>query len=260
MSQPFASGTFNWVDLVAKDLPKIRAFYEKIFGWTYAEQDTQGGPPYGMFLKDGKNAAGIGQMSEEMINQGVPSTWNTYVSVDDIKAAEQKIKELGGELMFETMDIFDAGRTNWVKDPQGAIFALWEPGKHHGAESYNVPGTFCWNERATRQLEPVKAFYGGLFRWSYKDEVTPTSAMAMIYNQGREMGHVIVMTEQWGNVPDHWSIYFAVDDCDATMAQTHELGGKVIMGPVDIPAGRFALLSDPDGAMFYAIKLNEPGQ
>ena len=254
MPKSFSPGTFNWVDLTAKDITKIRGFYEPLFGWSYTEQDTHGGPPYGLFLKDGKSAAGIGQMSKEMLAGGVPSTWNTYVSVADIDETEARIRSLGGKMLFETIDVFDAGRTNWVSDPEGAIFALWQPKNVAGSETYNIPGTFCWNERATRDLAGVKSFYGDLFGWAFKDE---SASMSMVLNGTREQGHAIVMDEKWGPAPPHWSIYFAVDSCDGAIKQATGNGGEKIMGPVDIPAGRFALLKDPDGAMFYVIELSE---
>ena len=56
-----------------------------------------------------------------------------------------------------------------------------------------------------------------------------------------------------------WLPYFAVDDADATAARARELGAQVVMGPEDLPnVGRFCLLQDPQGAMFYAIKLAYP--
>ena len=51
-------------------------------------------------------------------------------------------------------------------------------------------------------------------------------------------------------VPAHWSVYFATDDIDATLAQVTELGGAVVMGPDDTPYGRLATCADPTGAMF----------
>jgi predicted enzyme related to lactoylglutathione lyase len=50
-------------------------------------------------------------------------------------------------------------------------------------------------------------------------------------------------------------VYFAVDDCDATAAKAKELGGTVMQEPMDIPAGRMALIADPQGATFSVIKL-----
>jgi predicted enzyme related to lactoylglutathione lyase len=56
-------------------------------------------------------------------------------------------------------------------------------------------------------------------------------------------------------MPPHWLVYFAVDDCDAAVKQTEETGGRVIVSAMDIDPGRFAVLSDPNGAAFAVIKV-----
>jgi hypothetical protein len=56
-------------------------------------------------------------------------------------------------------------------------------------------------------------------------------------------------------VPDHWSIYWDVDEVDATVAQARHLGGSLIDGPTDTPYGRMATVTDPAGAQF---KLRTP--
>jgi uncharacterized protein len=55
--------------------------------------------------------------------------------------------------------------------------------------------------------------------------------------------------------PAHWATYFAVDDCDATLARAGELGGEAVAQPMDIPAGRFAVVRDPQGAVFGVFAL-----
>jgi len=60
-------------------------------------------------------------------------------------------------------------------------------------------------------------------------------------------------------VPPHWKIYFAVDDCDAAVAKATELGGQVDSPPMDTPAGRMASLRDPHGAAFAVIKTQPMG-
>jgi hypothetical protein len=65
------------------------------------------------------------------------------------------------------------------------------------------------------------------------------------------------MDESWpAAVPAHWMVYFAVDDTDATAAKAAELGGQVSVPPTDIPPGRFAVLNDPQGAVFSVLKMN----
>ena len=63
------------------------------------------------------------------------------------------------------------------------------------------------------------------------------------------------MTEEWGEIPPHWMIYFA--DCDAGAERATELGGQVKVPPTDIPkVGRFSVIQDPQGAVFSIIKLS----
>ena len=57
-------------------------------------------------------------------------------------------------------------------------------------------------------------------------------------------------------MPPHWGVYFSVEDCDATISKVTELGGKVVMDPMDIPdVGHFAGVQDPQGANFTVMKL-----
>jgi hypothetical protein len=60
------------------------------------------------------------------------------------------------------------------------------------------------------------------------------------------------LTEDQPHVPAHWSVTFAVDDADATAAKAAQLGGNVLLGPVDAPWVRMTMISDPQGATFIA--------
>jgi uncharacterized protein len=55
--------------------------------------------------------------------------------------------------------------------------------------------------------------------------------------------------------PDFWGVYFSVDDCAAAASKVTELGGSVMMGPMDIEPGTFAVAADPTGATFNVIQL-----
>ena len=58
------------------------------------------------------------------------------------------------------------------------------------------------------------------------------------------------------DLPPHWGVYFAVDDVDTSVALVKALGGSVLMGPIDMQAGRFAVVADPYGAYFSVLKPN----
>jgi predicted enzyme related to lactoylglutathione lyase len=54
--------------------------------------------------------------------------------------------------------------------------------------------------------------------------------------------------------PNHWHVYFAIADADATAARATELGGSVLVPPFDTPVGRIAVLRDPQGAVFSVLQ------
>lgn len=253
-----APGQFCWVDLTAKDMEDAVDFYARLFGWTHEIQPTHGGPPYAQLSKDGEVVAGIGQMSAQMIAGGAPSVWNSYVAVEDCAAVEAAAKRLGATVVFSTMKVFDAGALAFLQDPTGAVFALWQAGQHCGATRVNEPGSFCWNELATTDLSTSREFYGALFGWRFesRDTSAPTE-VSVIDNGGRDNGHMLQMTQEWAGIPSHWGVYFAVDDCDRTVAMAEAMGGKVRVPPMDIPPGRFALLEDRGGAKLTVIRLNQ---
>jgi len=64
------------------------------------------------------------------------------------------------------------------------------------------------------------------------------------------------MTEEFGDTPTHWGVYFAVSDADAIAARVPELGGKVLRPPFDTPVGKIAVLVDPQGAHFSVVALS----
>jgi len=146
-----------------------------------------------------------------------------------------------------------------IKDPTGAVFALWQPGTHKGAGIYNVPNTFCWNELATRDTEKAGDFYSSVFGWNKNTKQFGPMEYTIFENEGRGNGGMFAITPEMGNLPPHWLTYFAVDDCDAKVRKATELGARVMKPADDIPGvGRFAILLDPPGAAFAIIKLESP--
>lgn len=257
--EKYTPGQFCWTDYSAHDMDAARKFYGGLFGWDSKlgpEHEDQPGP-YGFFLRAGKMVAGIGELTKEMAAM-MPPVWNNYVSVEDCAATVAKAKELGAEVVFDTQVIPDAGSLAFLKDPTGAMFALWQPGHHHGSQICNEPGSMAWNELATRDIEAAATFYSQLFGWKLDNQEGGPTKMYIILNEGRPNGHMMQMTEEWGDMPPAWAVYFAVDDADATAKKAAELGGKIAVEPFDIEPGRIAVIADPQGGHFYVIKLSQP--
>ena len=124
---------------------------------------------------------------------------------------------------------------------------------------HNVPahGIFCWNELSTNDVEAAQKFYSELLGW----KLHTSDAAGMNYTEieaaGRRIGGMYQQTPECGPaMPPHWMAYVAVDDVDALTARVESLGGRVCVGPMDIPnVGRFAVINDPAGAAFSIIKL-----
>ncbi|MGH9968740.1 MAG: VOC family protein [Pyrinomonadaceae bacterium] len=255
----FAPGTFCWVELGTTDGQAAKKFYTELFGWTFNDSPVGPDMVYTMLKQDGKDVGALYKMPGEMTSQGIPPYWLSYVSVTSADESSEKAKSLGGTLMKEPFDVFDVGRMSVVQDPTGAVFALWQPLKHKGAGIVNVPNSFCWNELATKDSAKAGDFYAGLFGWTKNAQDMGPMTYTMFVNGERPAGGMYEPPPEMGDVPPNWLVYFAVDDCDAKAQKATELGGKVCAPPSDIPGiGRFAVITDPQGAAFAIIKLANP--
>ena len=247
-------GTFCWVELATKDGAAAKRFYTSLFGWGVDDMPIPDGSTYSMLQKSGKKIGALYQLGPQQ--QGVPPHWNSYVSVASADASAAKAKELGGKVMVEPFDVMDAGRMAVFSDPTGAMFSLWEPKRHIGAQVVNEPGAFCWNELYTTDPRKAAAFYIGLFGWKMNARHMDFGDYVIFENSEGMMAGMMQVPKEWGPVPPHWLVYFAVDDCDGSVEKAKRLGANVTVPPMDVDtAGRFAVLADPQGAGFAVIKL-----
>lgn len=251
----YPHGTFSWVDCSSTDAAAATKFYTEVMGWTTEDFPIPGTDSvYTMFKHDGITVAAISAADP---SAGTPSYWTSYVTVDDVDTLAGKVAGLGGTLAMEPMDVMEEGRMVLLLDPEGAAVALWQPKNHIGAGMVNAPGAFCWNELAARDPEKAKAFYGGLLGWQF--ESGPMEGYTMIMNKGRANGGIIKMTEEWGDMPSHWMIYFSVADLDAASAKVKSAGGEVKHGPMDAEGvGRFSVIADPAGAVCTIMQPQNP--
>ncbi len=118
-------------------------------------------------------------------------------------------------------------------------------------------GHFCWNELATKDTAKATKFFTELLGWTAKVEQMGPTKYTMFKAGDADVGGMLQMTEEWGDMPPHWMAYIAVDDVDASVKKVEELGGKVCVPPTDIPpVGRFCVITDPTGASVSLITLS----
>ncbi len=251
----YPQGTFSWADNSSNDPETAKAFYVGLFGWGKDEMPIGEGMTYTMFTREGQYAAALSGMMPDLQEQGIPSHWSNYVAVDNVDALVDVVTANGGIILVEPMDVFESGRMMFIQDPTGAQLGLWEARNHIGAGIVNTVGAMCWNELLTQDAEAAKAFYSALFGWEYNvDE----NGYIMISNRGRNNGAMMQMDESFGGMPSMWQPYFTVANIDKSIEQAQATGGTIIIPKTEAPgAGHFAYLSDPAGAHFYIIQLNQ---
>ena len=242
----YPPGTFSWVDLQTSDQDAAKSFYSDLFGWDYEDVPIGDGASYSMARLQGHSVAAIGPLQGEEM----PSHWNCYVTVADADASAARAKELGATLLAEPFDVFDAGRMAAFADPQGAVLSVWQAKENIGAGLVNAPGALAWNDLISPDVAAAAPFYRELFDWQVEEVPGADGQYWSITNAGRSNGGMMPMPP--GGHPA-WNLYFAVEDVDATVARARELGADLVMGPMDVPTGRFAVIRDPQNAVFSVL-------
>jgi predicted enzyme related to lactoylglutathione lyase len=258
---------FWWCDLATIDVAAAKKFYGPLLGWDFEDLPIGDGATYTFNKLDDLQVGAMSTMRADEQKAGIPPHWNTYLTVDDVDARTAKVESLGGKVLAEPFDVMDVGRMSVIADPSGAPLCLWETGrKHPGAQLVNVPGAMVWNELNTTDVPKAKTFFDKLLdgKWSLETDTTGAMEYTSIKYAGTEdwVGGLMELPEQARamGAPSNWVVYFAVEDCDATVTKATELGAQVYAPAFDVPGtGRMAVLGDPQGAAFAVIQMEQHG-
>ncbi|WP_030704746.1 MULTISPECIES: VOC family protein [unclassified Streptomyces] len=246
-------GTPCWADAMFVDIEGAKSFYGDVLGWTFGESASEFGD-YTQAFADGRAAAAV---VPPMPGADDTSAWCLYFASPDAAATAVKVRDNGGEVLMEPMRIGDFGTMALARDPGGAVFGIWQAGRHEGFETeMGAPGGYCWSEVFTRDPQRVDAFYPAVFPYTARKFDDESMDFTMFDVAGRTVLGRMAMGEEFPpEVPSYVNVYFAVPDCDAAVAKATARGGELRYGPVDSPFGRFAAISDPQGAAFAVIDL-----
>jgi len=247
----YVPGTPCWVDLGTPDQQAAARFYSGFFGWEATMDPRPEAGGYGMFKLRGRLVAGLGTQTSPG-----PPYWAVYVSVTDLDDTCARVGANGGKVVAGPMDVFDAGSMAVAQDSCGCFVSIWQPKVHIGSELVNEPGAFTWNELATTDLPKARGFYTSVFGWGTQENANDQAAIFTVEGRVACGAHAAGPGES-----PAWSIWFAVEDCDASAAKASELGGSVVVAPNDMGFGRGAVVADPQGAAFgiAAVSPAAPG-
>ncbi|MFH9725657.1 VOC family protein [Streptomyces sp. NPDC017254] len=245
-------GTPVWADAMFKDFEGAKTFYGDVLGWTFGESSTEFGN-YTQAYKNGKAVAAIvppmpGQDGEQK------SSWCLYFASPDVAATAEKIRNAGGTVLMEPMQVGAFGSMCIAQDPAGAVFGIWQAGEHTGFEAQGVPGSYVWAEVFTREPAKADPFYTTVFGYNAKT-MQDAEMDYRVFDLGGDplIGRMTMTSDFPPEIPSYIQIYFAVDNCDKAVEAAERLKGQKVFGPMDSPFGRFAAILDPQGAAFAVI-------
>ncbi len=223
-----SQGGFVWYELMTTDTEAAKAFYGKVVGW--GTQDAR--------------------------NMGAPPSWIGYVAVDDVDAAAEQVKHLGGAVHVAPRDIPNVGRFAVIGDPQGATISLFKgstPPRDPPAAP-GTPGHVGWHELAAVDWEKAFAFYSALFGWQKADAVDmgAMGTYQLFSTGGPAVGG---MFNKPATVPrPFWLYYINVGGMDGAVERVKDGGGAILNGPMQVPGGSWIVqCRDPQGAMFALV-------
>ena len=123
-------------------------------------------------------------------------------------------------------------------------------------DPFKTHGAFSWFELLTNDVEEAKKFYTKLLGWETQEmSMSDDMKYNTIKAEGQDIGGIAPMPPQVpGGTPPHWGTYITVNDVDTVAKKAEELGGKILLPPMDVPeVGRFCHIQDPQGAVFAII-------
>ena len=252
----YEQGTFSWVELATTDPGSAKSFYGGLFGWRAEDTaipEEAGGGVYTMLSLGGETVAALNEQPPGQRDAGVPPNWFSHVTVADADEAAARASDLGGSVHAGPFDVMDSGRMAVISDPTGAMFGVWQAGNSIGATLVNDPGCLTSNELSTYDVELASSFYEELFGWRVVEVGTGEGPRYWAIQhsgaaQGRNGGMRLLSASQKGVHP-YWMPYFTVASLDDALDYVTSHEGTVYTGPVAIPAGRLAVIADPQGAV-----------
>jgi hypothetical protein len=243
----------RWVDLATHDPEAAQQFYGQLFGWRMevSEDPRYGG--YAMAMLGDGAAAGIGGKQDA----NSPNVWALYIGSDDLENLSERVTAEGGTVVVPSFEVGDQGRMAVFRDPSGAFISGWH-GTGGGNFTTDEPGAFSWAELNARGVDNVLPFYERVFGWT----VRTTDGGDQPYHEFELDGETILGALEMpsmmpAEVQPYWLVYFDVEEVDAAAARATELGATQLVAPEDFPGGRYAVLNDPQGAVFAVLKVTQ---
>ena len=223
-----------WIELYTPDIDASAAFYRNLLGWEITPAEP--GEPLTTEVHHDGRLIGSFEPAEEA--HGDPG-WRVSFMVDDVRTAAGAVERAGGNVVVEP-----------TRD--GNVVGLLQDEDFEGPYPYQA-GMPVWFDVLASDLELAERFYREAAGWPTR-RLTIADQEQPFYTSvvgGRSVSGVGRAGYFGGEeVPSRWRIYFGVEDADAAARRVRELGGTVVVEPIDFTFGRMVEVADPHGARF----------
>lgn len=258
---PNPKGDFIWYELMTPDPAGSKAFYDSVVGWTIDENSVAPGLEYRMVHRsDGKFAAGVMTLNDDMIAHGARPIWMGYVHTPDVDATVDAAVAAGGKALMPAWDQPGVGRLAMIADPQGNPLYLMkpippedQPDARSDVFSPDAEQRIGWNELGSGDAESLRPFYEGLFGWNSDEfmDMGEYGKYRFLFNEGQRIG---AMSGTAPGAPQGWRYYIRVPSIAKAVEAVNAGGGRVNMGPHEVPGGDHIIIgTDPQGAEFALV-------
>jgi uncharacterized protein len=244
VSGPRLPGKFVWADLVTDDVPAARAFYGRLFGWTFREVGN-----YTIAANDERPLAGMFQRPRPADSSAKPR-WLGYFSVPNVGRAQQAAIQGGGRVLAEPKPYPKRGEQAIFADAEGAVFGVIKSSSGDPPDFLADPGDWIWIQLLSRDAGRAAAFYRAVGGYE-PIENTASNRLGdyVLASEGYARATIRTIPKEHEQVQPTWLLFVRVKNLGESLAQTKQLGGKVLLEPKpELFDGKVAVIADPAGA------------
>ena len=242
-SQTSRKGEIVWIDLLTNDAKASKKFFKDLLGWSFKNYGD-----YELALSGTKPVAGIME-DQELLKGSKTSYWVVSASVNDVDESINKIKSKGGKVLSDPMEISGRGTVALVQDAQGAFFSILHNSAGDPKASAPRNGQWMWAELWTDNPEAAVSFY---------TDVLAITAKPLSDNEEGDYFILKGDTYEFGGITETpvknedpiWIPVLRVANAETLAKKAVDLGGSILINPVEVSGKKVALVATPSGAPF----------
>jgi len=250
---PRLPGKFVWADFVTDDVLVAQKFYTALLGWKFYDY---GGYLVGM--NDDRPLCGMFQRPRPK-DQAAKPRWFGYISVPNVESAKQAVIQAGGKVLAEPKKMPKRGEQAVFADAEGALFGVIKSSSGDPEDFLADPGDWIWIQLLSRDALKASAFYRDVAGYEVIENTTSNKLSDYVLTSedyARATVSTIRTTDE--KVRPSWLLFVRVKNVAESVAQTTQLGGKVLIGPnPELFGGKVAVIADPTGGAIGILEWQE---